>query len=676
MNKILILLFFASFNLFATTFNVSTTTELRQALSDAAGNGQDDVIVIADGTYKTTDDGLGTFIFLDTESYKLTMRGSHQDNVILSGDSTDQILNFNSTNSHSILEIDSLSFVDGYTVTLDGGGIFTNHITIINRCNFLRNTGRYGGGLIVKDLNIKDSIIKDNISYWGGGFRSTNAIVNNTIFDGNSATLTDGGGFSSYYGTINNSIFVNNLAARFSAAFNIEIGSVSNSIFINNSSGIYIGRGVDNSIINNIFLNNSSHDIDGGSVAIATIYNNYIDVSNIFITGIKSNNIFSTVNLGFLDQVNNDFRLTSTSDFIDAGIVDIFLPDTDFDGFARLAGGSVDIGPFEFSTTRPTINSATFTGTAKEQSELTFSVDYTLEPGRTIVGVSYDYLNDGIFITSNLYTYNTAGAYTVKAKVLDNEGEFSIASIPVVVVELPYNEMTYEQKLIKAIDPVYYTDLIGLITTDKDTAVSAASTTGIATGKQYVQDNINEFSLVTVADKDTAVTEATTTGIATGKQYVQDNLTEFSLVTVADKDTAVTEATTTGIATGKQYVQDNLTEFSLVTVADKDTAVSAAIIAGQQEVISNPPLFGIDAAIPLLKSTIDNLTSGWHSLGTVVEITNLSIFDNAKIVWYFDSNTESWLAYSSNQATQAAMAASGITTIMAINENSGIWVEK
>ena len=148
------------------------------------------------------------------------------------------------------------------------------------------------------------------------------------------------------------------------------------------------------------------------------------------------------------------------------------------------------------------------------------------------------------------------------------------------------------------------------------------------------------------------------------------------MVTVADKDTAVSAANTAGIATGKQYVQDNLIEFSLVTVAEKDTAVTAATLAGQQAVIDNPLLFGIEAVIPLVKSTIDNLTSGWHSLGTMVEITDLSIFDNAKIVWYFDSISESWLAYSSNQTTQAAMAASAISTITTISENSGLWVEK
>ena len=59
----------------AHTFNVSTTQELRVALQDAAVNGQSDTIILANATYKTTDDGGGTFTFLDNENYDLTIQG-------------------------------------------------------------------------------------------------------------------------------------------------------------------------------------------------------------------------------------------------------------------------------------------------------------------------------------------------------------------------------------------------------------------------------------------------------------------------------------------------------------------------------------------------------------------------------------------------------------------------
>ena len=62
MKKALILSIIFSISIFCThlqaaTFNVSTTLGLREALILAAGNGEADTIVLADGTYATTDDG-------------------------------------------------------------------------------------------------------------------------------------------------------------------------------------------------------------------------------------------------------------------------------------------------------------------------------------------------------------------------------------------------------------------------------------------------------------------------------------------------------------------------------------------------------------------------------------------------------------------------------------------
>ena len=85
----------------AETFNVSTTQEFRQALQDAATNGQADTIILANGTYKTTDDGGGTFTFFDNENYDLTIQGSLPENVVLSGDNTHQVLNFNVINHYN-----------------------------------------------------------------------------------------------------------------------------------------------------------------------------------------------------------------------------------------------------------------------------------------------------------------------------------------------------------------------------------------------------------------------------------------------------------------------------------------------------------------------------------------------------------------------------------------------
>lgn len=81
----------------AQTFNVSTTAQLRTALENATVNGEDDVIILEAGTYKTTDDGLGTFKFSDTEAHNLTIKakdGLTANDVILDGANTHQVINF------------------------------------------------------------------------------------------------------------------------------------------------------------------------------------------------------------------------------------------------------------------------------------------------------------------------------------------------------------------------------------------------------------------------------------------------------------------------------------------------------------------------------------------------------------------------------------------------------
>jgi hypothetical protein len=68
------------------------------------------------------------------------------------------------------------------------------------------------------------------------------------------------------------------------------------------------------------------------------------------------------------------------------------------------------------------------------------------------------------------------------------------------------------------------------------------------------------------------------------------------------------------------------------------------------------------------KSTIDNLPLGWHNLGTGSNITNLSIFDSAFVVWNFQNS--SWFGHSKN----FNMSDWGHETLSSIEPNSAFWV--
>jgi hypothetical protein len=151
MKKISTLLFTTLLTAYGATFNVSTTPELRIALTTAATNGEDDMIILSDGTYKTIDDNNGTFIYLSNEANSLTIQGSSSENVILSGDNQHQILNHQSTEDAELLLM-NLSFVDGNNSIDDGGGVYTNYSIEVINCNFSNNSASRDGGGFKSDF--------------------------------------------------------------------------------------------------------------------------------------------------------------------------------------------------------------------------------------------------------------------------------------------------------------------------------------------------------------------------------------------------------------------------------------------------------------------------------------------------------------------------------------------
>ena len=668
MKKIPILLTVALLALTAETFNVSTTAEFRTALQNAAMNGEDDTIILADGTYTTTDDGQGTFEYLDNEIYDLTLVGSSSENVILSGAGEDQIFNHQSILSAN-LKIEKLTFIDGYELDVDGypinnGGGFESSKAIVTvlDCNFTNNYAKSGGGFyaayhtvassnvkntsfannrayvydvsrygysnpqgggffIASDVNltdcnftnnraysgkgggegggfyssdaivnhslfiknkaggegggfyagtvkIKDSQFIENSAYststyddgtivyngWGGGFRASggNSIIENTLFHKNitgqngggfytsdSSTIIksqftenktlnyyvgiggEGAGFYSGWTTISDSTIKNNHSSSNGGGMHVSQGFIvnsiisgnyaqykggairagyrlymSNSILAHNNSGISLRIGTieePSLIINSIFVDTNDSIIESYydfEDPIVKINNSYLDLDKVVIRNFESNNIFTGVNLGFVNEVNGDYHLTASSDLIDAGtndFADKFIVDGvnyleyDYEDSNRSVGASMDIGIYEYSTSKPTIDSFTFSGDPKQYQTITFNVDYTLAEGRSISEVSFDYLNNGTFITEEEHIFSEVKTYPIHTKILDDMGEFSITSLNIPIEELPYDEMTDEEKLKEAIDEAHYADIMRIIEEEKAAAEAVAAKEASAT---------------------------------------------------------------------------------------------------------------------------------------------------------------------------------------------------
>lgn len=493
-----------------------------------------------------------------------------------------------------------------------GGGFFgaasnrnyTYNAKVIDS-KFLSNRaeGGGGGGFYSRSTDVLNSVFYDNYSAdSGGGFYGGGNVVS-SIFDGNSSE-NEGGAFASYP---------------------IKLF---NSIVKSNSSGVYSTFGTDqNYIVNNIFSENISSDINGSDNTVLNLKNNYIDTSKISVSFFESNSIFTGITLGFVGANTKNYRLLNSSDLIDAGtgcskgvfeleaIVSCdnlpFDIQMDLDNSFRFSGSNIDIGPYEFSSSKPTINSFSFTGTPKELMELSFVIDYSLAgAGSSLDYVVYDYMNDGNWTSSNIHTYDASGSYTVNVKVADSEGEFSTSSIEIVI-----EKSSLQDKMLTVITQDVINEVMPFIEADKADAV------------------------------DFVVASAASVGISSGKQYVQDNLTEFSLVTEAAQATAVA------------------------------SAVSAGIADGENNVINNPVAYGLNIVVRLSKESIAQLPSGWNMISIPEDVTDLSVFDDAKIVWFFNNETQAWAGYSSNSNVMQQMKDKNIDIITKLSAGDGIFIE-
>jgi len=266
---------------FAQTFNVSNTQELRQTLQDAAGNGQSDVIVLADGTYKTTDDGGGTFTFLDNENYDLTIQGSSPENVVLSGDNTNQVLNFNVINFVRTITFANVSVINGNSET-DGGGIYSSGVNLnIDNCTIFGNTARRCGGGFYSSgsfgtitITITNSTIFDNTASlaYGGGFYSTEeTIITGSTISGNTANSGNGGGFYSTKETIiTGSTISGNTARSYGGGFVSGNTTITGSTIADNTvtnasgGGFYSYESATISITDSTITNNAAGESGGG----------------------------------------------------------------------------------------------------------------------------------------------------------------------------------------------------------------------------------------------------------------------------------------------------------------------------------------------------------------------------------------------------------------------------
>ena len=238
---------------------------------------------------------------------------------------------------------------------------------ILNNCIISNNSAIYGGGVCGGTLN--NCTITGNFAsgHCGGADTSTLfncMIVSNTAADGggvwgstlyncliigNQATNGSGGGASScnlYNCLIRSNVATNAIAA--STGGGVYRGTVVNCTIVSNtaiSQGGFNGGNLNSTINNSIIyynkaLNGTDHNyLSGGQLF-------YCCTTPIPASGTGN---FTIAPL-FANLLTNNYRLQSSSLCINAGNNSVVIGTNDLDGNPRIAGGTVDIGAYEYQT--------------------------------------------------------------------------------------------------------------------------------------------------------------------------------------------------------------------------------------------------------------------------------------------------------------------------------------
>ncbi len=398
---------------FGATFTVTNLNDngfgsLRQAISDAKTiaeantinfqNGLSGTIILTSGELAVTGNltitnstgansllisGNNTSrVFFVNQNANLTINGV----TVTKGNGTGiTIPGFNGYGG-GILNIGTLtltnSIVSGNTAALaGGGGIYNQGSTMTTNSTVSGNTAGYGGGIANNDgtMTLTNSTVSDNTAVYGGGGGINNdgtMTLTNSIVSGNT-TGQYGGGINNNFGattTLTNSTVSGNTAVYGGGIANSfgTLNLTSVTVTQNKSTGttcIDCAGGINNFdtanlkntiVAGNTVANASAPPDFGGIVAATSSYNligNGQGTTGISNTDANSNQVGSSASPidAMLAPLANNGGATQThallpgSPAINAGNNE-GAPATDQRGFARISGGIIDIGAFEYQS--------------------------------------------------------------------------------------------------------------------------------------------------------------------------------------------------------------------------------------------------------------------------------------------------------------------------------------
>ena len=230
--------------------------------------------------------------------------------------------------------------IQSNTAWLYGGGCsestLTNCLISSNNCPGYSYNSE-GGGLF--DSVAVGCLISNNTAYFSGGGASQSFLDRCTVIANFAPFFLSGGGGGTKECIVNNSII------RSNSAYGASGGVLNNSTVTHNSGGTY----------NVIWANNSIVYYNSGT---NTVFVNAID----YWSGCCTPDLLGPANFTnaplFVNANGGDFHLSSNSPCINAGNNSYYiwgygghpLGNSDFDGNARVSGGTADAGAYEFQS--------------------------------------------------------------------------------------------------------------------------------------------------------------------------------------------------------------------------------------------------------------------------------------------------------------------------------------
>ena len=230
-----------------------------------------------------------------------------------------------------------------------GGGVWCASVgAVVTNCVLSGNAAKYRGGAAYRGT-LDHCRLVGNVSQYGGGCYGS--AVSNSTLSANRASTAGGG---AYAGSLVNCLVVSNSA---NAGGGVSGAILDNCVVAGNSASTSGGASL--STLNNCTVvgnsGNSGGGTGGGTLNNCIVYSNSpanyssATLNYCCTTPLPASGTGNLTNgPQFLDYLGGDFHLAPSSPCINAGRNAFVSTSTDLDGNSRIAGGTVDLGAYEF----------------------------------------------------------------------------------------------------------------------------------------------------------------------------------------------------------------------------------------------------------------------------------------------------------------------------------------